>query len=85
MIAVMNKQLPELAILVRNLRQERTLTQVELARLTGLNSNTISNIERGSVTFISMITLSRLEKVLRGKGRLRNAYYKFVHGMDGLD
>lgn len=47
------------------------LTQMELARLTGLTQNTISNLEKkrhGSLSGSSVDTLSRIEKVLNEHG-----------------
>lgn len=57
------KKLLEIANNVRNLREERGFTQLELAKKAGLNSNFLAKIERGE-SKPSGITITKLAKAL---------------------
>ena len=53
-----------LGVIVRARRRERNLTQAELARLVGVTTQTISNLERGETERVNGPTLSRLAEAL---------------------
>lgn len=55
----------EIADRVRNLREERGLTQLDLSRATGLSQATISRIESGEFKNLRGETLTKLSIALR--------------------
>jgi transcriptional regulator with XRE-family HTH domain len=61
--------------LVKELRAQRHLTQEELAKISGVSHALISYIETGKRQRVSVLTLFKLEKSLRAKGKLIN-YFK---------
>jgi len=61
--------------LVKELRAQRQLTQEELAKVSGVSNALISYIETGKRRRVSLLTLFKLEKSLRAKGKLIN-YFK---------
>jgi len=56
-----------LAELVRDKRKQRGLTQDELARISGISSATIRQIEQGKRVNITIVTANQLRKPLRLK------------------
>ena len=58
------------AELVKSLREDRGLTQEELARISGVFHAVISYVERGKRSAVSVFTLAKLDKALRAKGKL---------------
>ena len=61
--------------LVKELRAQRHLTQEELAKISGVSHALISYMETGRRESVSVLTLFKLEKSLRAKGKLVN-YFK---------
>jgi len=67
-----------LAQMVRGAREDRGLTQEQMAELTGISRSTIANIESGDTKFPTKRTLAKLEAkmglsrqdMLRGAGQL---------------
>lgn len=53
-----------LGVIVRARRRERRLTQAALARLVGVTTQTISNLERGETERVNGTTLARLAGAL---------------------
>jgi len=54
----------ELGEKIKTLRKEKTLSQEELARKSGISRATLSKLENGNLTKISVATLDRVLGVL---------------------
>jgi transcriptional regulator with XRE-family HTH domain len=63
--------------LVKELCAQHHLKQEELARISGVSHDVISYIERDRRGSVSVLTLFKLEKLLRANGKLIN-YLKNV-------
>jgi len=72
---VMSKQGTPFGDEVKRLRSLRGLSQDELSRLSGISLGLISQIERGKHANPSILTVARLDKSLKCRGRL----FKFLY------
>ncbi|NQZ56233.1 MAG: helix-turn-helix transcriptional regulator [Lentisphaeraceae bacterium] len=67
----------EIASLVKTHRKAAGLTQNELARIAGIGSTTVFDIERGKES-IRFINLLKVFKVLNMKLKVTSAYLEFI-------
>lgn len=66
----------ELGELVRDLRKNRGLTQVELSQISGVSSNLITLIENGKHINLGLVTAAKLDKALKARRQIFDFLYK---------